>query len=333
METRKQLDALSGAVGGPSFAARLADIGLQPFRAAGISILQMNITRQCNLSCKHCHVDAGPGHEERMSRETLEKCLAIAARPEITTIDVTGGAPETHAELRWFIERAAALGKRVIVRSNLMILLEERYRRFPELYAAHRVEIVGSLPDYRPDRNDRLRGSGTFARSIEAIKVLNRLGYGREGSGLVLDLMHNPAGAYLPGSQQALEHEYKAGLLEHHDIRFNNLFCLTNCPVGRYLEYLIRSDNFADYMHALQKGFNPSAAGRAMCRTTLSVGWDGTLYDCDFNQMLGLAVDHGAPSHLDHFDYDALADREIIINNHCYSCTAGAGSSCQGATG
>jgi radical SAM/Cys-rich protein len=267
-----------------------------------------------------------------MSRTTLEQCLALAARPEVTTIDLTGGAPETHPDLPWFIEQTAPLGKRLIVRSNLVILGQEEYRHFLALFAHHGVEIVGSLPDYRRDRSDRLRGAGTFDRSIQAIRELNEVGYGCENTGLLLDLMHNPAGAYLPGNQHALEHEYKSCLHQRYGIHFNRLFCLTNCPVGRYLDYLVRTDNYTDYMNALQNGFNPTAARQVMCRTTLSVGEDGTLYDCDFNQMLGLSLNHGTPSHLDHLDFEALTHREITVNNHCYCCTAGAGSSCQGTT-
>ncbi|MBD3318162.1 MAG: radical SAM/Cys-rich domain protein [Chitinivibrionales bacterium] len=332
MDMQEQISMLSNPGGGPSFAARLTELGLYPFYANTINILQLNITRRCNISCKHCHVDAGPTRTECMSRANLTKCLAVAGRPEITTIDITGGAPETHIDLPWFIEQTAALGKRLIVRSNLVIWEEKEYRHFPEFFAKHAVEVVGSLPDYRQDRTDRLRGDGNFERSIQALWLLNELGYGREGTGLILNLMHNPAGAYPPGNQAALEHEYKTKLLELYGIHFNTLLCLTNSPVGRYLDYLIRTDNYADYMNALQSGFNPSAAVNAMCRTTLSVGWDGALYDCDFNQMLGLSVNHGAPSQLEQFDYNTLNNRAIVVNNHCYACTAGAGSSCQGST-
>jgi radical SAM/Cys-rich protein len=325
-----QLDQLSRAKG-ESFTAKLRDSGLHPLRADGIEILQLNITRRCNLACKHCHVQAGPHRTETMSRDTLEQCMDIARRYSIPTVDITGGAPETHPDLEWFLRGTAALKRRIIVRSNLVILLEEPYRRFLDVYAQLGIEVVGSVPDYRQDRTDRQRGVGAFEKSVQAIRLLNERGYGMEGTGLVLDLVHNPAGAFLPGSQPALEHEYKTQLHSRYGIVFNKLFCLTNCPVGRYLDYLVRTDNLNDYMGTLRGAYNPAAARNVMCRTTLSVGWDGTLFDCDFNQMLGLPVNSGAPVHIRDFDFHKLRHREIVVRDHCFACTAGAGSSCQGA--
>jgi radical SAM/Cys-rich protein len=219
----------------------------------------------------------------------------------------------------------------VIVRSNLVILRDPKYLDYLDRFARLGVEVVGSVPDYRRERAERQRGKDTFVGAIEAIRELNRRGYAKAGSGLILDLVHNPSGAYLPGAQAALEHEYRMRLRDEHGIEFNRLFCLTNCPVGRYLDYLVQSDNFRDYMQALRQAFNPAAARNVMCRMTLSVGWDGRLYDCDFNQMLGLSVNSGAPAHIRDFDFDKLRSRQIAVREHCFACTAGAGSSCQGA--
>lgn len=234
--------------------------------------------------------------------------------------------------LKWFIGEVGKLGKRLIVRSNLVILLEAEYSGFIDIFAENRVEIVTSLPDYHEDRTDRQRGAGVFTRIIQAMRLLNKKGYGQEGSGLVIDIVHNPAGAYLPGAQNSLGVEYKQNLLNIQEVLFNTLFCITNVPVGRYLEYLMKSGNFADYMADLCGAYNPLAAENVMCKKTISVGWDGTLYDCDFNQMLNLPVNHGAPADITDFDLQKLVDRKIVTGNHCYGCTAGAGSSCQGST-
>jgi radical SAM/Cys-rich protein len=302
-----------------------------PLRAESIDILQMNIGKRCNLSCKHCHVEAGPERSEIMGRQVFEKSLEVLREYQIGTIDITGGAPEMNPELPWFIREAALLNRRLMVRTNLAILLDEQYKHFIKLYADSCVEIIASLPDYHEERTNRQRGNGVFRRIIEAMRLLNERGYGRPGSGLVLDLVYNPVGAYLPGAQQALEHEYKMRLKREHGVVFNTLFCLVNSPIGRYLEYLIRSENFEDYMSVLNTSFNPATLNCLMCRNTLSIGWDGRLYDCDFNQMLDMPVDCSTSSHIDDFDFRQLKNRKIVIGNHCFSCTAGAGSSCQGA--
>jgi radical SAM/Cys-rich protein len=312
------------------FVERLIDCGFFPLRASGIDILQMNITRQCNLMCKHCHVQAGPQRREAMSRDTLTECIKVAGRPEITTIDITGGAPEMHPDFEWLIGELAALKKRLIVRSNLVVLLDPAYRHYLDVLAANNVEVVGSLPDYHAHKVDRQRGSGTFESAIQAIRALNRESYGVSGSGRALHLVHNPVGAYLPGPQHALEAEYRRVLRDAYDLEFNTLFCLVNNPIGRYRDYLERSENLADYMRTLRRAFNPQTLENLMCRTTLSVGWDGRLYDCDFNQMLNLPVNSGAPDHIKTFDIARLAKREIVVRSHCFACTAGAGSSCQG---
>jgi radical SAM/Cys-rich protein len=332
MDGREQLGLLRGTGRCAPFSEKLAWAEIGPIRAEKIDILQLNLGTRCNLACAHCHVKAGPGGNKVMSREVLGRCLELARDGEVSVVDITGGAPELNPHLEWFLGEAGALGKRLIVRSNLVILLEEGFERFIEVYAKNRVEVVTSLPDWRAARADRQRGPGSFDRIIRAMRLLNDRGYGRESSGLALNVVHNPAGAYLPGPQIALEKEYRKRLLEDHGVVFNGLFCITNLPIGRFLEYLVRSDNLVDYMADLCGAFNPAAVDRVMCRTTLSVGWDGSLYDCDFNQALGLPVRNGMPGNVADFDPVRLREREIVIDNHCYGCVAGTGSSCQGAT-
>lgn len=323
----EQLDILRAVPVAKPFHRRLNT----PLYAGSVEILQMNVGRRCNLSCRHCHVEAGPLRPEVMGRKVGEACLAVLRQHDIGTIDITGGAPEMNPNLEWFIRKAARLGRRLLVRSNLAILLEEEYRHFLDLYADNGIEIVASLPDYREDRVDRQRGEGVFRRVIQAMRLLNEKGYGRPGSGLVLDLVYNPVGTYLPGSQQSLEHEYKTRLEDEHGVVFNALFCLVNSPTGRFLEFLIRSDNLEDYMHTLDMSFNSSTIEGLMCRNTLSVGWDGRLYDCDFNQMLDLGIDCTTSGTIQTFNRELLQKRRIVTGNHCFSCTAGSGSSCQGA--
>lgn len=302
-----------------------------PLHAKSIEILQINVGKRCNMSCKHCHVEAGPHRSEVMTRETLQTCLQILARhPSIHTIDITGGSPEMNPHLEWFLQQASGLSRSILIRSNLLILLEANYAHFLDLYARIGAEVVGSLPAYQKGVTDRQRGATSFERIIQAIRLLNQKGYGLKDSQLKLHLVHNPVGAFLPGKQNALEHEYRSKLKQEHQVSFNTLFTLTNCPVGRYLEYLLQADNFQEYMQTLLRAFNPQAVDQVMCRNTISVGWDGSLYDCDFNQMLGLRVNHGAPEHLERFEFAQLRTRRIVLGNHCYCCTAGSGSSCQG---
>jgi radical SAM/Cys-rich protein len=332
MDAREQLHVLGRTGNYPPFAGKIREIHKHPLTAKGIDIVQINLGKRCNLSCRHCHVEAGPERSEVMTQPVLEKCLEILQSSPISTIDITGGAPEMNPHLEWFLAGAAGLERRLIVRSNLTLLGEEPYRHFLDVFVQNKVEIVTSLPDYVEAKSDRQRGAGVFRKIIAAMRELNSRGYGMPGSGLVIDIVHNPVGAYLPGTQAALEHEYRARLLSDHGVHFNQLFCLTNLPVGRYLDYLIASDNFEDYLSTLCQSFNPAAVDNVMCLTTLSVGWNGLLYDCDFNQMLGLTVNHGAPNNIMDFDIEKLKNREIVINNHCYGCVAGCGSSCQGAT-
>jgi radical SAM/Cys-rich protein len=300
-------------------------------RAEGIDVLQVNLGYRCNLTCRHCHISAGPERREMMSEATMEQCLDVLRHHPIHTIDITGGSPEMHPRMGEFLKECALLKRRVLVRSNGVILLEKGYEPFIPLYASGNVEVVISLPHMDPDATDRQRGEGVFRKLIEVLRRLNAAGYGQEGTGLVLDLVHNPGGAYIPASQASLEASYRQVLSEKYGVCFSRLFALTNMPIGRYLTYLQRTDNYEEYMAGLIKAFNPATLKNLMCRTTLSVAWDGTLYDCDFNQILGLPTNHGAPDHISAFDMEKLANRRIVTGDHCYACTAGAGSSCQGA--
>ena len=317
----------------PRFGEKLEEIGLKPLRPTGIEIFQMNVGYMCNMTCKHCHVDAGPDREEIMSRKTFEYCLEALRGTDIKTVDLTGGAPEMNPHFKWFVEEVSDMDKHVIVRSNLTILTTTpKYRALPRFFADHGVEVTCSLPFYSKARTDSQRGKGTYDKSVIALKKLNEVGYGKEGTGLELNLVYNPAGAFLPGGQEALERDFKKELRRKHDIEFNNLFTITNLPISRYLNYLLMSDNLDEYMEKLITSFNPAAAEGVMCRNTISIGWDGRLYDCDFNQMLEMSTNHGAPSHIRDFDLDALNSRQIMIDQHCFGCTAGAGSSCGGTT-
>jgi len=303
-----------------------------PLIAAGVEILQLNVGTRCNLSCRHCHVEADNERTEMMTGDILKRCLeVIRENSGISTIDITGGAPEMNTFLKDFIGEASKLGRRLIVRSNLVILTEDEYSGYAAFYADNGVEIVASLPDCYEARADRQRGSGFFKKFIAIVKRLNAMGYGKPGSGLILNLVHNPVGAYLPASQLSLEQDYRVRLKNSHGIDFNSLYCINNMPVGRYLEFLLASGNYDDYMRTLTDAFNPGAVKDVMCRKTVSVSWDGTLYDCDFNQVLGLPVCPEYSRHIGSFDMKRLENRPIVLHNHCYGCTAGAGSSCQGS--
>ncbi|MEQ1440072.1 arsenosugar biosynthesis radical SAM (seleno)protein ArsS [Fontimonas sp. SYSU GA230001] len=305
-----------------------------------IDTLQVNLTKLCNQACRHCHVDASPARTEALSREGIERIAAIlAAHPQIQTLDLTGGAPELHPDFDWLVERAAALHRRVMVRHNLTVTFDGHPQSgaskayLPEFFARHRVEVVSSLPYYQELFTDKQRGSGVFGKSIDGLKQLNALGYGAENSGLVLDLVFNPVGPYLPAPQASLEADYKRVLLAQYGVVFNRLFTITNMPINRFALHLRKAGQYDSYMDKLVGAFNPSAAENAMCRSLISVGPDGTLYDCDFNQQLGMPVQRDAKP-LTIFDFDAkeLLARRIRVANHCFGCTAGAGSSCGGAT-
>lgn len=314
------------------FQQKLEESGLLPLKPTGVQIFQVNVGKMCNQVCKHCHVDAGPDRKEIMTQETMEQCLAaLRANPSLQTVDLTGGAPEMNPRFRWFVEEIKALERHVIVRCNLTIILaNKRYFDLPQFFKQHGVEVVSSLPFYTQDRTDRQRGNGVFEDSIKALQLLNGVGYGVEGSGLVLNLVYNPAGAFMPPPQAGLEAEYKKALKEKFGIAFNNLFAITNLPISRFLDYLLQSGNYEKYMEKLVAAYNPVAAANVMCRNTISIGWDGWLYDCDFNQMLDLKVESSS-KHIADFNTETLNNRSIVINQHCYGCTAGSGSSCGGA--
>jgi radical SAM/Cys-rich protein len=315
-----------------SFKERLSSMGAFPLRATGVEIFQINVGKMCNQVCKHCHVDAGPDRKEIMTRETMQLCLDALAHTAVKTVDLTGGAPEMNPDFRWFVTEIKKLNKHVIVRCNLTIILaNKKYHDLPQFFRQHNIEVVSSLPSFTKDRTDRQRGDGVFEDSIKALQLLNAIGYGNPGSGLLLNLVYNPAGAFLPPSQDALELEYKEELLKNFGIRFNNLFAITNMPISRYLDYLLTTGNYDKYMERLITAFNPAAVANVMCRNTISVSWDGFLYDCDFNQMLDLPVSTVASQHLKDINLDLLGNRNIILKQHCYGCTAGAGSSCGGA--
>jgi len=313
------------------FDRQLEQAGLFPLHATGITVFQINVGKVCNQTCRHCHVDAGPDRTETMSSETAAHCLAALAMTDIPTVDITGGAPELNPNFRWLVERSRALGRHVIDRCNLTVLLLPSQRDLADFLAANQVEIIASLPSYQASQTDTQRGTGTFDKSIEAIRILNRLGYGREGSGLALNLVYNPVGAFLPPKQEPTEARFKRELFARFGITFNRLYTITNMPISRFLEFLVESGNYAGYMQRLANAFNPAAAAGVMCRSTLSVGWDGILYDCDFNQMLDLPISPDAPRHIREFDPARLAQRRIVTRNHCYGCTAGSGSSCGGS--
>ena len=334
-KTEKQLELLSSGIFAdgslPTFADKIKKTNQFPLQPKQIEILQINVGYMCNQVCAHCHVDAGPDRKEIMTVETMQQILEVLKTTQVNTLDLTGGAPEMNPNFRWFVEEAAKIGvKDFIVRSNLTIILaNKKYHDLPDFFAKHKIHVVSSLPFYKKEKTDKQRGDGVFDQSIKALQMLNKVGYGQEGTGLKLDLVYNPSGAFLPTDQKALENDFKKALKEDFDIDFNMLFAITNLPISRFLDYLVASDNYEDYMYALVEAFNPAAVANVMCTNTVSVSWDGYLYDCDFNQMLGLKV-ASKSKHIADYNETELSKRNIIISQHCYGCTAGAGSSCQG---
>lgn len=316
----------------PFFKDKIAETGNFPLKPKKLEILQINLGYMCNQVCSHCHVDAGPDRKEIMTIETMKQCLEVVKTTGAHTIDLTGGAPEMNPNFRWFVEEASEAGiKDFIVRSNLTIILaNKKYHDLPDFFKKHNVHVVSSLPFYKREKTDKQRGNGVFDKSIKALQMLNAVGYAQKSTGLKLDLVYNPSGAFLPAGQQAMENDFKKALKEDFNIDFNSLFAITNLPVSRFLEYLIASENYEDYMYALVEAYNPAAIENVMCTNTISVSWDGWLYDCDFNQMLDLKV-NSRVKHISEYNEDLLNDRNIIISQHCYGCTAGAGSSCQGS--
>ena len=328
----RQLARLSDLQMHTDFQTALTSEGLWPLQPTSIEVLQINVGKLCNQTCRHCHVDAGPDRIEVMSRETAAECVEALRRTSIPGVDITGGAPELNPNFRWLVEQCASLGRHVMDRCNLTILETGPHRDLPEFFADHQVELVCSLPHYQPTCTDVQRGDGVFEKSIRALRRLNELGYGDGRSGLRLVLVTNPVGAVLPAAQLSLEVEWKRELKRLYDVSFDALYTITNMPINRYLEWLLESGNLEGYMRRLVESFNPQAAHGVMCRNTISVGWDGRLYDCDFNQMLDIPLAKDAAGHIRDFDLATLEARNIQTNRHCFGCTAGTGSSCGGST-
>lgn len=334
-DAQRQLEILSNGIFSdkelPTFAKKIEETGQFPLRPKKLEILQINLGYMCNQVCEHCHVDAGPDRKEIMTKETMLQCLEVIKNTNATTLDLTGGAPEMNPNFRWFVNEASKAGiKDFIVRSNLTIIrANKKYYDLPEFFKKYNIHVVSSMPHWTRGKTDKQRGSGVFDKSIKALQDLNAIGYGLPNSKLKLDLVYNPSGAFLPGDQVSMERDFKNALLEDFGIQFHNLFTITNLPVSRFLDYLIASDNYEDYMYSLVDAYNPSAVENVMCTNTISVSWDGYLYDCDFNQMLKLKV-ASSVKHISEYNEEVLNNRTIIISQHCYGCTAGAGSSCQG---
>ena len=334
--TNKQLEILSNGIFAhgelPTFKSKIAETNQFPLKAKALEILQVNVGYMCNQVCEHCHVDAGPDRKEIMTKETMQQILDVLKNTGAHTLDLTGGAPEMNPNFRWFVEEASKIGvKDFIVRSNLTILrANKKYYDLPEFFKKYNIHVVSSMPHWTRGKTDKQRGEGVFDMSIKALQELNAVGYGMPDSSLKLDLVYNPSGAFLPGDQKAMEKDFKKALMEDFGIQFHNLFAITNLPISRFLDYLIASENYEDYMYSLVEAYNPMAVKNVMCTNTLSVSWDGYLFDCDFNQMLELPVNSKA-KHISDYKEELLQGRNIVISQHCYGCTAGAGSSCQGS--
>jgi radical SAM/Cys-rich protein len=313
------------------FDATLVARGVSPLTADAVRTLQVNVGKLCNQTCAHCHVDAGPERREIMSRETLQACLDALDRSTIDTVDITGGAPEMNPDFRWFVAEIRRRGRHVVDRCNLTILVAPGYDDLPEFLAGQGVEVTASLPCYLEVNCDRQRGEGVFERSIAGLRRLNSVGYAQPGAELSLNLVYNPVGPSLPPDQVQLEASYREQLRSRFGIEFTRLYTITNMPISRFLDDLLRSGRYDEYLQKLVAAFNPRAVEGLMCRSVLSVDWQGRLYDCDFNQMLGLPVRTAMARDIHDFDPQSLAGRAIITGRHCYGCTAGAGSSCQGA--
>jgi radical SAM/Cys-rich protein len=321
------------------FSHKIKECGLD-LSPTELETLQVNITKLCNQACRHCHVDSSPKRTEQMSKVTVDQCLKVLEKnPSIKKLDITGGAPELNPHFDYMVEQAKNLGKHVMVRHNLTVTFDgnpqtkEKKEYLPDFFAKHQVEVISSLPYYQEFFTDKQRGNGVFTKSIAGLKRLNALGYGKEGTGKVLNLVYNPVGPFLPASQSTLEKDYKRELWSKFEISFNNLFAITNMPIHRFKEDLERSGSLEDYMTKLINAFNPDAAKGVMCRSLISVGYDGRLFDCDFNQMLELNFPESSSNTIFNFDSEKLKHRKIIFGEHCFGCTAGAGSSCGGTTG
>lgn len=315
-----------------AFDKTLAERGHALLRALRIDTLQVNVGKLCNQTCTHCHVDAGPARTEIMTRETADAVVSVVRRhPELRTVDLTGGAPEMNPHFEYLVEQCRAMGRHVMDRCNLTVFFVRDKQHLPKFLADHQVEVIASLPCYLEENVDQQRGKGVYGRSIEALRLLNALGYGQEGTGLALNLVYNPLGPKLPPPQADLEADYRDELAKRFGIRFNRLYTITNMPISRFLDDLHRAGQYEAYMEKLITSFNPASVDGLMCRSLISVNWDGRLSDCDFNQMLDLPVEGAAPQTIHEFDLARLARRRVVTGMHCYGCTAGAGSSCGGA--
>jgi radical SAM/Cys-rich protein len=323
--------------GGPAASGNFADdltaSGWPELKPSRLEIFQINVGKLCNMTCRHCHVDSGPDRtEENMDRPTVELCLEAIDRSGAHTVDLTGGAPELNPNFEYLVDACVERGVHVIDRCNLTILTTRRYQHLPEWFAERGVEIVCSLPHYRKLNTDSQRGAGTYAKSIEALRMLNDVGYGMGDPRLQLTLVTNPVGAFLAGDQASMQRDWKAALARDFGVTFDRLIALNNMPMSRYLEWLEERGQTEAYLQRLVAAFNPSTIAGLMCRNTVSVSWDGYLYDCDFNQQLDLRMDLGGRRpHVSAFDLEAWLGHSIRTERHCYGCTAGAGSGCGGA--
>lgn len=315
-----------------SFSATLTANGLPPLTRALPSWLQVNLGRKCNQACTHCHVDASPARTEMMDARTIDRVIEVLEKnPALEHLDLTGGAPELNPHFRRLVVSARSLNRKVTDRCNLTILSEPGQEDLAQFLADNGVQIVASLPCYTQDNVDKQRGKGVFERSIDGLRTLNRLGYGKPGSGLALDLVYNPGGAFLPGSQAGLQADYSLRLLRDHGVVFNDLLTLANMPIARFERQLKRQGTLDDYLHLLRSSFNPATLPGLMCRHLISVDWQGNLYDCDFNQMLEMPLPSGPRTLFELDDVAQLQGEGIAVARHCLGCTAGAGSSCGGA--
>ncbi len=314
------------------FPLALARSGLT-LRRRQVRTLQVNVGKLCNQACRHCHVEAGPGRKEQMAPETAARAVALLDLPgaeHLETVDITGGAPELNPSFRYLVEEARARGLRAIDRCNLTVLFQPGQEDTPQFLRDHQVEVVASLPCYSRENVDQQRGRGVFDLSIRALRLLNSLGYGKPDSGLALNLVYNPLGPFLPPPQEELQDDYRGRLLEDFDIEFNQLFTLTNMPIKRFLYDLRRKGRLEDYMTLLVNSFSPHTVEHLMCRELISISWDGQIYDCDFNQMLELPAGHESRTIWDIESLEEFTGKAIAVGDHCYGCTAGAGSSCGG---
>jgi radical SAM/Cys-rich protein len=316
----------------PSFEDQLTEHQLNPLMAQHLTTIQINVGKLCNQTCHHCHVDAGPHRTEIMAKDTMDHILRILSHtPSISTVDITGGAPEMNPHFEYLVRECRKMKREVIDRCNLTVFFVKGKAHLPRFLAQHEVTIVASLPCYQESNVDRQRGKGVFDRSIAALRQLNELGYGKEGSGLILNLVYNPLGPSLPPPQSELEADYTEELGKHFGIRFNKLLTITNMPISRFLTELAETGQLETYYDLLVNSFNPATVSGLMCRSLLSVGWDGRLYDCDFNQMLEISLHSSCPQWITDFSLDRLEHRFISVASHCLGCTAGSGSSCGGA--